>query len=417
MPGGYYGEEGYGNGKKIFVGKQAMIERRNDFGIYRNHKNLRYLDYAATTFMPDSVMESWLDYQQRIAVGCYRGNGLLSDSAQEAYFRSKNQILTFFEAENTYDALFGKNATECLNLMAYGLKQRLRPGDIILMGPYEHHSNIIPWTVIAKETGACLVQFPILENGEINYSFVNTLDQKRIKVFSISAISNVNAYMIDFEWFHQFISNRNVISILDVSQAVGHRKLEFEKIGADAYIMSAHKMYGPKNIGAAIVKKDIIGLLEPFLYGGGMVWNSLGASPKWQEGARRFEAGTFDVGLLKAWAEACRYLENIGMGRIMDSDREIFTYAKKRLINSGIHVVPGGEEYASLISFQVKNIHPHDIAAVASKNMFEIRTGHMCAQAALDNLGFTALCRLSWGIGSDKEDVNAFVRLIEEELK
>lgn len=392
-----------------------MKDRRQDFSLFRNNNEITYLDYAATTFMPDQVIKSWVDYQQNTGVSCNRGNGILSDVAEEEYIKAKNTILNFFSAEEIYDFVFGKNATECLNIVAYSLSECINQGDIILMGPYEHHSNILPWEKIAKKTGACLVQLPLLEDGKINYNFWNSLDKKRIKVVSISMVSNINSYAIDTTWLKTVKNESEAITILDVSQRVGHCELDCKKIDADAYIMSAHKMYGPKNIGAAIVKKQLIEKMNPILVGGGMVWNSLGASPTWQIGSKKFEAGTFDVGLVKAWSEACKYLNFIGMDEVKESDRSIWTYVKERMDNRIFTIVPGGGDNSSMVSFVVNSLHPHDVADIASLHNFEIRTGHMCAQGALDNLGFKSLCRLSWGIGSDTSDVEAFIRLVEEE--
>ena len=182
----------------------------------------------------------------------------------------------------------------------------------------------------------------------------------------MSLISNVNACVLDLVWFTNLIIECNAFSILDVSQAVGHRKLSFDNIGADAYVMSAHKMYGPKNIGASIVKKEKLEHMDPFLLGGGMVWNSLGAIPKWHLGARKFEAGTFDVGLIKAWSEACNYLKNVGMNNVQQSDKKIWDYVKNRLDNECFVIVPGGDENSSIVSFTVKKIHPHDVAQIAA---------------------------------------------------
>lgn len=393
-----------------------MKNRKQDFGVFRNNENIIYLDYAATTFMPDQVIKSWIDYQQNIGVGCNRGDGILSKSAQAEYDKSKSEILKFFDADENYDLILGKNATECLNIMAYSLQLEISQGDIILMGPYEHHSNILPWEKVAKDTGACLVQLPLFQNGSINYSFFDSLDKKRIKVISISLISNVNAYALDTLWIQKIKSECDAIIILDVSQAVGHNRVSCGDIGADAYVMSAHKMYGPKNIGAVIVKKEIIEYMNPFMIGGGMVWNSLGSRPKWHLGARKFEAGTFDVGLVKAWSESCHYLSNIGMENVQESDKRIWKFVKGRMNQDYFTIVPGGNEYASMISFVVNSIHPHDLAEIATIHNFEIRTGHMCAQGVLDNLGYKSLCRLSWGIGSDIADIESFVSLIEGEL-
>ena len=391
-----------------------MKDRKNDFSVFRKNENITYLDYAATTFMPDQVIMSWVDYHKNIGVSCNRGNGILSDYAQQEYINSKSNILTFFGAEDDYDLLFGKNATECLNIMAYSLKEKVLQGDIILMGPYEHHSNILPWEKVAREKGACLVQLPLLENGEINYDFFDKLDKKRVKVISISIVSNINAYAVETAWVKKVQRDCNAFFILDVSQMVGHCLLECKSINADAYIMSAHKMYGPKNIAAAIVKKQLMEEMNPVLVGGGMVWNSLGATPSWQHGSRKFEAGTFDVGLIRAWSESCEYLKNIGMDVVSESDKRIWEYVKNRLDKELFSVVPGANDFSSMVSFVVNSVHPHDVAEMATLHNFEIRTGHMCAQGALEQLGYKSLCRLSWGIGSDILDIEAFVCLIEE---
>lgn len=393
-----------------------MIERRNDFGVYRTNEKLTYLDYAATTFMPDIVLKSWINYQQRVSVTCNRGDGPLSEKAQEYYNTSKEEILSFFDARHDYSILPGKNATECLNLLVYALEYMVKPGDIILLGPYEHHSNILPWSECAKRKGACLIQVPLLENGEIDYSFVNKIDIRKIRILSISVISNVNSYTLDQDWIKNMTVHSNAFIILDVSQATGHCEMSFRKIGADAYVMSAHKMYGPKNIGAVIIKNEHIEKMHPFILGGGMVWNSLGENPQWQPGYRKFEAGTFDVGLFVAWSTACKYLDSIGMDKIVSSDKEIYMATKRRMNNGCYHIVPGGKEHSSMISFSVIGIHPHDVGRIAVKNGFEIRTGHMCAQSTLNNLGFTTLCRLSWGIGSCKEDAIRFFDILEGEM-
>jgi len=393
-----------------------MRNRRTDFSVFRNNGCIIYLDYAATTFMPDAVINSWTDYHQTVGVGYDRGDGVLSETAQKEYERAKEKILTFFDTMGEYDIAFGKNATECLNLLAHSVKKILNPGDIILLGPYEHHSNILPWKETARQTGACLVQLPLLENGDINYNFILGIDINRIKVVSLSVVSNVNSHLINIEWFNKLISVIDTFSILDVSQAVGHKKLSFYKINADAYVMSAHKMYGPKNIGAAVIRKKRIDRMSPYILGGGMVWNSLGAIPRWHNGARKFAAGTFDVGLIKAWSEACNYLTNIGMNNICCSDKEIWEYTKSRLRGSRIRIVPGGDEFSSICSFSIDGLHPHDVAEIAVAHNFEIRTGHMCSQTTLNNFGLTSICRISWGIGSDKEDVEMFIRLLEGEL-
>jgi cysteine desulfurase len=391
-----------------------MKKRKVDFGVFNNNDNLVYLDYAATTFMPNVVVEEWVNFQKTIAVSLNRGSGILSELAQEEYCTSKKQILNFFSAGNDYEIALGKNATECLNLLAYTMGDCLKPGDIILMGPFEHHSNILPWRDIEKRKGACILQIPPTDDGRLDYTFLESIDISKIKIISISMISNVNSNLIDCEFFKRLRSHCGAKWILDVSQVVGHRTLDMRKIDADAYVMSAHKMYGPKNIGAAFIKKSYVEEMPPFLLGGGMVWNALGTELIWHKGDRKYQAGTFDVGLFKAWSRACQYLEEIGMENVMHNDRAVWKYVQMKLTNSFVSIVPGGDSDASICSFRVDKMHPHDLGLALSRRGIELRTGHMCAQDALNNLGVSSLCRVSWGIGSEEKDIDILVGALEE---
>lgn len=393
-----------------------MKKYRKDFQIFENNKDLIYLDYASTTFMPQNVIKTWTNYHEYIGCSINRGSGVLSKKAQIEYIESKKKILSFFSANNDYEIIFGKNATECLNILAFSAGEILKEGDIVIMGPFEHHSNILPWKKIIKNKKACLVQLPILESGEIDYDFLYKLEISKIKIISISLISNITCNEFNIDKLKDYIKNTKAFTILDVSQSVAHRKLSFSDINADAYVMSAHKMYGPKNIGAAFVKKNKINELEPLLLGGGMVWNSLGNNPKWHKGARKFEAGTLDVGLIKAWSESCNYLDNIGFENIINSDTKIWNYVKYSFKKENIEILPGGNNNSFICSFKIKDKHPHDLIEIFEKNFLEIRIGHMCSQNTLDNFGKDSVFRISWGIGSDIEDIDEFLKILKEIL-
>lgn len=391
-----------------------MKKYRNDFSVYRNNPELVYLDYAATTFMPDVVINTWLAYQTSTAVAYNRGNGLLAERAIIQMEKAKKTLLSFFNASDNYDIAFGKNATECLNLLAFGLQCRLSPGDIILMSPFEHHSNLLPWKEVAQNTGACLLQLPMREDGRIDYGFLEKIDLNLIKVISVSLVSNVNCYQFEVEYLRRIINVCNPFVIIDVCQAVGHQVLSFSDFPAHAYVMSAHKMYGPKNIGAAFIKKEEMERICPFIYGGGMVWDSLGDFPVWYKDWKRFTAGTFDVGLISAWSAACQYIKSIGMNEIAYSNSIMYKHFVDHIKQYGARIIPGGGNSCSLCSFYLPGFHAHDIAALAAKYKIEVRCGHLCAQDMLNLLGVTSLCRVSWGIGSQIADVDAFIKILEK---
>ena len=389
---------------------------KNNFSIYRNNPNLVYLDYAATTFMPNSVIEAWSEFQSNIGVTINRGSSFLSAKAQEIFNISRDIIKEFFNASKEYEIVFTKNSTESLNLLANTISEKLNSGDYILISPFEHHSNILPWRSIAEKIGASVVMLPLLENNDLDYNFIDNLPKNKIKIISISMISNINSSKINLRKISQIAKESKAYLIYDVSQAVGHIKLDFSSINADAYVMSAHKMYGPKNIGACIIKKSLLDTLSPFLLGGGMVWNTLGGNPEWHQGTLKYLAGTFDIGLIYAWSKACEFLKKLDIQKIEMFESDFGEYVESNLkIIPELEIVKFGEENINtMCSFNINKIHPHDLEEILSKEKIIIRTGHMCSQNTLNILGKESLCRISWGIGSEKSDIDKLLETIKK---
>ena len=392
-----------------------MINKKKDFTIYRNNPNLIYLDYAATTFMPDRVINSWIFFQENIGVSLNRGSSFLSIKAQEIYNDSKENIKEFFNASCEYEILFTKNATEASNLLANTMTGFLEAGDYVVMSPYEHHSNILPWKNIVQKMGANVVMIPMLENGDLDYNFVYNLPKEKIKIISMCLVSNINSHKIDTTQISSIAKSCGAYVIYDVSQAAGHMKLDFNSINADAYVMSAHKMYGPKNIGACIIKKELLDILPPFLLGGGMVWNTIGKKLEWRKGGLKYLAGTFDVGLVYAWSKACDYLGKLDMENVEKFEKQLWDYTIKRIDTlKGIEIINWGKSYTnSICSFFTKDIHPHDLDKILASENIVIRSGHMCSQNTLEALKKESLCRISWGIGSDKKDIDKLIDILE----
>lgn len=384
-----------------------MLCLRNEFPLLRNNNDLLYLDCAATSPIPDAVVSSWLKYQSEIGVSIGRGSNRLTHKAEEIYHESVKRISNFFSCESDYDLIFTKNATEASNMLAYSFKDIFHPGDVILLSEYEHHSNLLPWRRVAIKTGAQIVMIPLQPDGALDYTIIDLIPTKRIKLAALSLISNVNGHILMLGEIRKKLP-RNAMIILDIAQAAGHMELNLSDINASAYIVSAHKMYAPKNIGACILKKDLCNQVEPFHLGGGMVDNAIGEKKSWKKRAEKFHAGTFDVGLIRSWATACHYITNIGWHNIIEHEKEIMECVKKVLTKyTTLHILPTNNPKATLCSFYDDNIHAHDFGRTLDKHGIIIRTGDMCAQHTINAFGKTNVSRISCGLYNDVSDTVA----------
>ncbi|WP_462410640.1 aminotransferase class V-fold PLP-dependent enzyme [Neobacillus sp. Marseille-QA0830] len=391
-------------------------ERKKLFSVYRNQPNLVYFDYAATTFMPDSVVDAWVKYQTEIGLSANRNRSWLGVTALDYLEQSRTRVGEFFQAGPDYELIFTKNATESLNIAAKGFSSQLAEGDIILLSSLEHHSNLLPWQKVAEETGAIIVQLPLKEDGGLEYELLGSLSGKNVKVVSMSLISNVTGHQLDYQRIKAFADQEKAPLILDISQAAAHQQISLSEYQADAYALSAHKMYGPKSIGGLFLKKKWVPQLEPFMYGGGMVWSAGGHKKEWADGHQKFEAGTFDVGLAYAWSKACDFIEEIGSASIEARNASIYRSLTTALEDlDTLELVPNGAEHShALVSFDFHKLHSHDLEAELSRRNILIRTGHMCSQNTLRELNKVSLNRLSWGIGVTDEDVDYFIHILRE---
>ena len=387
---------------------------KEDFSFLLNNKDLCYLDCAATTPVPDEVLEEWLHYQKNICVSIGRGGNKLTAKAESVYNESVEVIKAFFSCGDDYEIIFTKNATEALNLLACVFGNYAKHGEILLMSEYEHNSSFLPWRRAAQNTGAQLVKLPVKFDGTLDYNMICHLPQEQIKIVMLSLTSNVTGYVLNPEEIRRRVGKDTLI-FLDISQTAGHAELNLQKLNADAYVFSAHKMYAPKNIGACIIRKDLVTRSEPFILGGGMVYNLLGGNTEWQPGAMKYMAGTFDVSLVYAWAKACQYLKRKGRKQIFAHERKMFTLFGK-IFNEydPIFVLPNGNVSSALYSFGVKNFHVHDLERFFDKRNIILRAGHMCSQNAMAAFKLNGAMRISWGIFTDENDVDRFEDAIKK---
>ena len=384
---------------------------RNDFGIFRSNPNIAYFDYATTTFVPDQVLERYSRYNREIGVSLSRGNTLLHKKAQNAYDEAVNNLINFFTNKSDYRLIFGKNTTELINLISCSIEEYIKPLDFIVVGPYEHHSNYLPWKRLAEKTGALFVEMPITLDGEIDYDYLNKIAPS-IKLLSVSEVSNTNGYKIDINKILNNISS-NAFVMVDAAQSVAHGPIDVnDKISC--IFLSSHKMYGPKNISGVLVKNKFLELLKPVFLGGGMV-ETVGLTETWMTGENKFLAGTIDASLIVQWSAACDYLKNIGFSEISRKERYIYEKIKNKLKNmNGVTVIEqGGHAATSLISFVHEKIHAHDIQEYFSQNNIFVRSGNLCSQNSLLRYGFNAITRISFGIGITDKCLNKMLNALD----
>jgi cysteine desulfurase/selenocysteine lyase len=380
------------------------------FGALRS--DLHYFDYAATTFMPQTVIEKWATYQNTVGVYYGKGNNFLSKTAKEIMRESESRLRLFLGLGDDYQFLYAKNTTEAINLVALSLSNCIRPMDYIMVGPYEHHSNYLPWKYVAKKRNAVFMEMPVDSEGNVDYEYIQKFRQ-HIKVISVSSVANTNGYALDIDRLAAIMDD-NTFLFVDESQKLAHAPITVHDKIAGHYL-SSHKMYGPKNIAAAIVKRDLLQQASPVLLGGGMV-NTVGFQDTWASGSRKFEAGTIDIGAIYAWAEACIFVEKIGFGVIKSRETHCHQVVCDVLkSNDSIEMVQDGANgVTSLISFSHRGWHAHDLEYLLSRRNIIIRSGNLCSQNSIRKYHNCAINRISFGIGISENDLKQLVNVLKE---
>lgn len=379
--------------------KNNLSINRNFLSIAKN--NITYFDYSATTFMPKNVMKAWLDYNENICVSIGRGNNKLSNNAEMELEKSEKIFKDFFGFDNQYEFIYTKNVTESINLISMAIKNNISTLDIILVGPFEHHSNYLPWKRLAKETGSLFFEIPLLQNGELDYEYIKKY-KKRIKLISISSVSNVFGYKVDIDKICNII-DEGTFFFVDESQLTAHDKI-VNNDRISGHFISSHKMYGPKNISLISIRKKVLSKISPIFLGGGMV-NVSGYENEWKSGRLKFFAGTTDISLIVSFAESCNYIKNISYDIIKKMDNQYSKIIIKSLLDNGYSLIRNDNCIDYIISFTHSKIHAHDINEYLSKENIIIRSGNLCSQNSLKKLNINAINRISLGIMTTEKDV------------
>ena len=387
---------------------------KSDFPIF-NNSDLIYLDNASTSQKPQAVLDTINSVYTKSNANVHRALYSLGTEATEKYEDSRKKIANFIGAASEKEIIFTSGATESLNLLAYSLSSDLCPEDEILISEMEHHSNIIPWQRLAKKTGAKIQYIPITIGGELDLSEVNNLFNSNTKIVSITHVSNVLGTINPIKKISSMAHQYGAVLIIDGAQGAAHKKINVKDLGCDFYAFSGHKMLGPTGSGVLWGKLNLLDRMEPFMSGGEMIDKVTMTSATWNEVPYKFEAGTPNFIQAIGLGAAVEYLESIGMDQITDHEKELTSYALNKLqtINN-IKIHGSGNNRIGVVSFNIENIHPHDLAQFLNEYNIALRVGHHCAQPLLSKLNETSTARLSTYLYNDEQDIDKLCSALQE---
>jgi cysteine desulfurase/selenocysteine lyase len=396
-------------------------ELRNDFPILRkkiNGKELVYLDNASTTQKPNSVIESITDFYTNYNSNIHRAVYQLAEEATALYEQSREKIANFINVRPE-EIIFTRNTTESINLIAHSwARTNLKKDDGIAISELEHHSNIVPWQILSQEIGTRLEYVGIDDNGFLDLEYlVDLISSKKVKLVSLSHMSNVLGTIVPIERIIKIAHENNIPVLVDGAQSVPHMPVDVKKMDCDFLVFSAHKMLGPTGVGVLYAKKEFLEKMRPFMGGGDMIKEVFKFHTNYNEVPYKFEAGTPNIADVVGFGAAIDYLEKIGMENVRKHEIDLTEYALKSILSMKYVTVYGPRDpnyRGGVISFNIADIHPHDLATIMNDHGIAIRSGHHCAQVLMQRLDVPATSRASFYIYNTKEEIDKFVNAIKE---
>ena len=374
-----------------------------------------YFDNAATTQKPIQVIDSIRNYYLNYNSNIHRAVHQLAEEATAAYELTRDKVAKFINVKNREELIFVRGTTEAINLISYSWgRQNVQKGDLVVTTEYEHHSNIVPWQLLTKEKEAKLEYIGVNDNGELILDQLDDyLNTGRVKLVTFSHMSNVLGTITNAEEIIRQCHKRGVKVLVDAAQSVPHMKVDIQKLDCDFFAFSAHKMLGPTGVGVLWARKEILENMQPFNGGGDMIREVHKYETTWNDLPYKFEAGTPNIADVIGFSAALDYLENIGMDKVREHEIELTKYALEKMsVIKGIKLygTPDMKKRGGVISFNLGDIHPHDLATIIDEDGVAIRSGHHCAQVLMERLDVSATSRASFYIYNTKEEVDVFTR-------
>ncbi len=390
---------------------------KHNFPVFEKYKDLVYLDSSATQQKPQRVIDAVTRYYSEQNANPLRGLYELSVKATDAYEGARESVRRFIGAQSTKEIVFTRNASESLNLIAYSWGQaNITQGDEILVCISEHHSNLLPWQVLAKQKGAVLKFLECDKRGLYTAQALEKALTPRTKLFAIAQISNIFGRLNPIKEFAEIAHKNGTLIVCDAAQSAAHIPIDVQKLGVDFLAFSGHKMLAPMGIGVLYARQDILEKMPPFLYGGEMIEYVTREGATYAELPHKFEAGTVNAGGAVGLAAAIDYISQLGFDAIQKREDELTALAFeqiKKIPHINIIGAEDADEHHGIITFTVDDVHPHDIAAIFDADDIAIRAGHHCAQPLHEYLEIPSSARMSLAFYNDETDIARFIATLK----
>jgi cysteine desulfurase / selenocysteine lyase len=400
--------------REIAVTPRSRAHWRDDFPILRrrvNGKPLVYLDNAATTQKPQVVIDAESCYYTHDNANVHRGVHSLSQRATDAYEAARARIQRFINAAAAEEIVFVRGATEAINLVAQSYaRPRLNPGDEIIISAMEHHSNIVPWQLVGQQTGAVLKVVPINDAGELQLDAFRNLLGPRTRLVAMTHLSNALGSIVPVEAVIALAHDRGVPVLVDGAQAISHLPVDVRALGCDFYVFSGHKIFGPTGIGVLYGRAELLDAMPPYQGGGDMISSVTFEKTEYNDLPYKFEAGTPNIAGAIGLGAAVDYVSAIGMQAIAAHEQDLLTHATQAVSGiPGLRIIGTARRKASILSFALDGMHPHDVGTILDCQGVAIRAGHHCAMPVMQRYGIGGTARASFALYNTREEVDALV--------
>ena len=397
--------------------KEVLNKIRDQFPILDqkiNGEDLIYLDNAASTQKPKSVINAIKEYYENDHSNVHRGVHTLSVRATEAYENARAKVAEFLNSPNTHQIIFTKGTTDSVNLIASSVTNLIKENDEILITSMEHHSNIVPWQELCKRTGAVLKVIPINKNGELMIDEYENMISSRTKIISVVHLSNTLGTINPVEDIIEIAKSNDVITVIDGAQAAGHLPIDVQKLDCDFYLFSGHKIFGPTGIGVLYGKEDILNQIDPYQFGGEMILKVTFEETTYNNLPHKFEAGTPNIAGAVGIGASIDFINGLDRDLAHQHEMSLHDYALEKLEEiDGIQIIGDASSKSAIISFIVDGLHPHDIGTIINQKGIAVRTGHHCTMPLMDFYGIPGTVRASFSIYNNHPEVDKLIDAIK----
>ncbi len=391
---------------------------KSDFPIFATQSTkgqlFHYLDSAASALKPQQVIDAITDYYTQCPVNIHRATYAVSELATERYENVREKTAQFINACQSDEIIFTKGTTESINLLAHAwCPAQMKPGDTILLTPQEHHSNMIPWRLVAERHGFNIDYLPLLPDGALDMSKLDDHLTPSVKILSVNQMSNVLGTVNPITELIEAAHKHHIPVCIDAAQSVAHTPLDVQQLACDFLAFSGHKMFGPTGTGVLYACAERQEEMEPFLGGGSMINAVSLDTATWADCPGKFEAGTPHVSGIFGLGAAIDFIHTINLNTIQQHEKKLTQYLEEQLNTvPNIHLLAPNQEHHGVISFVLDGIHPHDIAQFASEEGVAIRAGNLCAQPLVQHLGYPSVCRTSLSIYNEHHDIDVLTHAL-----